>query len=90
MPDWAREHRGLKQYGCGPMEFPGVDDALYERHLLFDNVVDPAAAGPRDRYGALDAQANELQRDGAKAFVDSWYERMDVIAYKSAVRNRAR
>jgi hypothetical protein len=80
----------LKQYGCGPVEFSGADDALYERHLIFDNVVDPAAAGPRDRYDALDALAKELQRDGAKAFVDSWYELMDVIASKSAVLDRAR
>jgi glycogen phosphorylase len=43
----------LKRYGCGPVEFTGGDNALYERHLLFDNVVDPAAAGPRDRYEAI-------------------------------------
>ena len=30
----------LKQYGCGPIQFAGTDNALYERHLLFDNVVD--------------------------------------------------
>jgi starch phosphorylase len=42
----------LEQYGCGPIQFTGTADALYERHLLFDNVVDPAAAGPRDRYEA--------------------------------------
>src|SRR5262245_54318823 len=28
-------------------------DALYDRHLLFDNVVDPATAAPRQRYEAL-------------------------------------
>jgi transaldolase len=38
----------------------------------------------------VDALANEPQRDGAKAFVDPWYELMDVIASKSAVRDRAR
>ena len=27
----------LKQYGCGPIEFSGTENALYERHLLFDN-----------------------------------------------------
>lgn len=27
----------LKQYGCGPVEFTGTDNALYERHLVFDN-----------------------------------------------------
>jgi glycogen phosphorylase len=42
-----------RQYGCGPVELTGPADALYERHLLFDNVADPAAAGPRERYEAL-------------------------------------
>ena len=32
---------------------PGPDDALYERHLLFDNVVDPAAGRPRERFEAV-------------------------------------
>jgi glycogen phosphorylase len=39
-----------RQYGCGPIEFAGSDNAMYERHLLFDNVVDLAAAGPRERF----------------------------------------
>ena len=43
----------LGQYGCGPIQFTGTNDALYERHLLFDNVVDLAAAGPRERYEAV-------------------------------------
>src|SRR3954453_2885303 len=43
----------LKQYGCGPVRLAGTEAALYERHLLFDNVVDPAAAGPRERYEAV-------------------------------------
>ena len=42
-----------RQYGCGPVDLTGSADALYERHLLFDNVADPAAAGPRDRYEAF-------------------------------------
>src|SRR5438132_3276907 len=42
-----------RQYGCGPVELTGSANALYERHLLFDNVADPTAAGPRERYEAL-------------------------------------
>src|SRR2546428_14135477 len=42
-----------RQYGCGPAELTGSADALYERHLLFDNVADPAVASPRQRYEAL-------------------------------------
>ena len=30
----------LQQYGVGPIQFSGTNDALYERHLTFDNVVD--------------------------------------------------
>ena len=41
-----------KQYGCGPIEFSGCDNALYERHLLFDNVVNLKAAGHRERFEA--------------------------------------
>ena len=36
----------LEQYGCGPIRFSGHQDALYERHLLFDDVIDPVDAGP--------------------------------------------
>src|SRR4029077_5611322 len=42
----------LTQYGCGPIQFSGHNDALYERHLLFDDVVDPLAAGARERFEA--------------------------------------
>ena len=42
----------LTQYGCGPIRFSGHSDALYERHLLFDDVVDPLAAGARERFEA--------------------------------------
>src|SRR5215475_6369477 len=43
----------MKQYGCGPIQFSGTDNALYERHLVFDNVVDLAAADTRMRFEAL-------------------------------------
>src|ERR1700737_3361276 len=42
----------LEQYGGGPIHFSGSNDALYERHLLFDDVVAPAAAGMRERFAA--------------------------------------
>jgi starch phosphorylase len=42
----------LEQYGCGPIRFTGTGDALYERHLMFDNVIDAATLGPRERYEA--------------------------------------
>src|SRR6476469_5358035 len=42
----------LAQYGCGPIPLAGTGNAFYKRHLLFDKVVDPAAAGYRDRFEA--------------------------------------
>ena len=50
----------LRQYGCGNIEFTGTDNALYERHLVFDNVVDPAAAGPRERYEAFARSVRDI------------------------------
>jgi glycogen phosphorylase len=38
------------QYGCGPIPFSGTDDALYERHLIFDRVVDPQRADLHDQW----------------------------------------
>ena len=43
----------IEQYGCGPVEFAGTDESLYERHLLFDNVVKMTAAGPREHFEAF-------------------------------------
>jgi starch phosphorylase len=43
----------IAKYGCGPVHFSGTDEALYERHLLFDSGVDLTAATARDRFEAL-------------------------------------
>jgi starch phosphorylase len=43
----------LEHYGCGAIQFTGSGDALYDRHLIFDNVIDPAEVGPRERYEAI-------------------------------------
>ena len=42
----------LQQYGVGSTRFAGAPDALYERHLKFDNVVEPDSSDPRERYEA--------------------------------------
>lgn len=49
-----------RQYGCGPVQFSGTDEALYERHLLFDDVVSPEAAGPRERFEALARSVRDI------------------------------
>src|SRR5712671_3279396 len=43
----------LEQYGGGPIHLAGTDSGLYERHLLFDNVIDMAHADARDRFEAF-------------------------------------
>jgi glycogen phosphorylase len=43
----------LRQYGCGSVPFTGTDNALYERHLVFDNAIDRTAAGPHERFEAF-------------------------------------
>src|ERR1022692_4689988 len=43
----------LKQYGCGPIPFVGTENAFYERHLIFDRVIDPEVATARERFEAF-------------------------------------
>ena len=43
----------LRQYGCGPIPFVGTENAFYERHLIFDRVIDPAVATARERFEAF-------------------------------------
>jgi starch phosphorylase len=50
----------LQQYGCGPIRFAGTDDALFERHLLFDNVREIAAAAPRDQFEAFARSVRDI------------------------------
>jgi starch phosphorylase len=50
----------FKQYGCGPVEFSGTDSALYERHLIFDNIIDIKTAGARERFEALARSVRDI------------------------------
>jgi glycogen phosphorylase len=43
----------LTRYGCGPLKFTGTEEALYDRHLLFDNVVDARQVTLRERFEAV-------------------------------------
>ncbi|MBZ5656184.1 MAG: glycogen/starch/alpha-glucan phosphorylase [Acidobacteriia bacterium] len=47
-------------YGCGPVQFSGTDEALYERHLLFDSGVALADATARDRFEALARSVRDI------------------------------
>jgi starch phosphorylase len=48
------------KYGCGPVQFSGTDEALYERHLLFDSGIDLADATARDRFEALARSVRDI------------------------------
>src|SRR5689334_23876941 len=50
----------LDQYGCGPIQFAGTDSGLYQRHLLFDNVIALTAADERDRFEAFARSVRDI------------------------------
>jgi starch phosphorylase len=63
-----------EQYACGPVDFTGTESALYERHLLFDNVVHPSAAGPRERFEAIARSTRDVLSQ-RWVLTDDTYER---------------
>ena len=50
----------LEQYECGAVNFSGDPNASYERHLLFDHVVEPDAASLRERFEAVARSLRDL------------------------------
>jgi starch phosphorylase len=69
----------LEQYGAGPIRFAGTDSGLYERHLLFDNVIDPAGASARDRFEAF-------ARSGRDVLSQRWTLTEDTYARENPKR----
>ena len=55
-----RPNEILEQYGCGPIQFTGTSDALYERHLIFDHVTDPKKADPREQFEAAARSVRDI------------------------------
>ncbi len=43
----------LQQYSSDSIQFAGMEDALYERHLIFDRAIDPKVASARERFEAF-------------------------------------
>ena len=66
----------LTRYGCGPIRFSGRDDALYERHLLFDDVIAPEAAGARERFEAAARSVRDVLSQ-RWILTDSTYDRVN-------------
>jgi glycogen phosphorylase len=50
----------LDQYGCGPVQLTGTNDALYERHLVFDNVMEATTIGARERFEAIARSVRDI------------------------------
>ena len=50
----------LRQYGCGPIPFVGTENAFYERHLVFDRVIDPTVASARERFEAFSRSVRDI------------------------------
>src|SRR5271154_4576450 len=48
------------QYGCGPIQLTGTGDAFYERHLVFDYIIDPSAVGARERFMAVARSVRDI------------------------------
>src|SRR6201993_2751975 len=42
-----------QRYGLDGIRLAGTEDALYERHLIFDRAIDPKVASARERFEAL-------------------------------------
>ncbi len=53
----------IERYGDGAMRFAGAPDALYERHLKFDNVVEPESSDSRERYEAAARAVRDILAD---------------------------
>jgi starch phosphorylase len=59
-PAPEKPSKPVDQYGCGPIQFSGTDNALYERHLTFDKVLNLAAASPRDHLEAVARSVRDI------------------------------
>ena len=43
----------LEKYGTAEIAFVGTQDALYDRHLVFDRAIDPKVSSARERFEAV-------------------------------------
>ncbi len=50
----------LQPYGSGTIRFAGAEDALYERHLVFDRAIDPKVASARERFEAFSHSVRDI------------------------------
>jgi hypothetical protein len=59
---WSRDL--LERYECERIRFSGDPNASYERHLVFDHIVKPVDAAPRERFEALARSLRDMKEAG--------------------------
>src|SRR3979411_1784271 len=86
----------LEQYGSGSTPLVGAEDAFYERHLVFDRVIDPKAASARERFEAFSRSVRDIlsqrwvltkttyERENAKSI---YYLSMEYLIGRSLANN---
>ncbi|MBL9141470.1 MAG: glycogen/starch/alpha-glucan phosphorylase, partial [Phycisphaerae bacterium] len=68
-----------RQYGCGPVPLTSGENALYDRHLVFDNVIDPEASDARERYEAFARSIRDV-------LAQRWLKTIDTYRKQDAKR----
>lgn len=56
----ANTSRLFQQYGTEAIPFAGSEDALYDRHLVFDRAIDPKVASDRERFEAFSHAVRDI------------------------------
>src|SRR5580704_14580398 len=86
----------LQQYELGGIPFVGTENALYERHLVFDRAIDPKVASARERFEAFSSSVrdtlarrwvvtkNTYERENAKRI---YYLSMEFLVGRSLKNN---
>jgi starch phosphorylase len=59
-PKTAEASELLRQYLSGPIPLVGTEDALYDRHLVFDRAIDPKVASARERFEAFSSSVRDI------------------------------
>jgi len=68
--------RLIQQYACGPVKFSGTDNALYDRHLVFDNVIARSESDARMQFEACARSIRDILSQ-RWVLTEKTYERED-------------
>ena len=50
----------MLDYGCGPVPLVGPEVAFYNRHLVFDNILELADVTPREKFEAFARSVRDI------------------------------